>query len=225
MLSPYSSSSSSPICDIPQRADNPLIKIHTLFLRNDALPGHPVIDVVTPGCEWVLAGEGTATRKLDGMNVKVEGGELFKRHKPKDGARYDEASYVPCSRDNRADVHLYRAFDATAAFELAPPKDGIYEALGPQIQGGVDAYSISPGLVGVVPFDVGLDIAWLQGGLPGAVLERTFLGLQRFLASHRFEGIVFHHPDGRMAKIKRRDFGLPWPAAAVADAPEAHVFD
>ena len=25
------------------------------------------------------------------------------------------------------------------------------------------------------------------------------------------EGIVWHHPDGRMAKIKRRDFGLSWP--------------
>lgn len=23
-------------------------------------------------------------------------------------------------------------------------------------------------------------------------------------------GVVFHHPDGRMAKIKRSDFGLAW---------------
>lgn len=25
------------------------------------------------------------------------------------------------------------------------------------------------------------------------------------------EGIVWHHQDGRMVKIKRKDFGLPWP--------------
>ena len=25
------------------------------------------------------------------------------------------------------------------------------------------------------------------------------------------EGIVWHHPDGRMAKIKRKDFGFDWP--------------
>ena len=28
------------------------------------------------------------------------------------------------------------------------------------------------------------------------------------LHAFQFEGIVFHHPDGRMAKIKLKDFGL-----------------
>lgn len=41
--------------------------------------------------------------------------------------------------------------------------------------------------------------------------ERSFEGLNRHLAENCDEGIVFHHPDGRMAKIKRRDFGLRWP--------------
>ena len=28
---------------------------------------------------------------------------------------------------------------------------------------------------------------------------------------HVVEGIVWHHPDGRMVKIKRKDFGFKWP--------------
>jgi hypothetical protein len=47
----------------------------------------------------------------------------------------------------------------------------------------------------------------------GAV-ERTYTALQAFLREadslfspgHPPEGIVFHHPDGRRAKIKRKDF-------------------
>ena len=37
---------------------------------------------------------------------------------------------------------------------------------------------------------------------------RTFAGLRAFLAGQDFEGLVFPHPDGRMGKIKLRDFGL-----------------
>ena len=37
---------------------------------------------------------------------------------------------------------------------------------------------------------------------------RTFAELRRWLAGQDIEGLVWHHPDGRMAKIKRRDFGL-----------------
>ena len=38
--------------------------------------------------------------------------------------------------------------------------------------------------------------------LPGADRE----GLAEWLTARRYEGIVWHHPDGRMAKLKRRDF-------------------
>ena len=35
---------------------------------------------------------------------------------------------------------------------------------------------------------------------------RTFNGLKNWLANKNIEGLVFYHPDGRMAKIKKRDF-------------------
>lgn len=46
---------------------------------------------------------------------------------------------------------------------------------------------------------------------PWLVLEgvpRTFESLRDYLVGLDIEGIVFQHPDGRMAKIKNRDFGL-----------------
>lgn len=42
---------------------------------------------------------------------------------------------------------------------------------------------------------------------------RDFDGLRAWLDGKDIEGIVFHHPDGRMAKIKLRDFGLRRPKA------------
>ena len=54
-------------------------KIVSLFQRNydtDRL----VRDEVVPGAEWVLAGEGVATRKMDGVCTMVRGGKLYKRH-------------------------------------------------------------------------------------------------------------------------------------------------
>jgi len=169
-------------------------KIPTMYPRDESIKGHPVIPPVKPECAWVEAGEGLATEKLDGMNVKVERGQLFKRQKPKD-RDYDNASYVPCDRSNPADKWLYAAFARTTY------DDGIYEAVGPKIQGNPHRV-IEPGLVKVLPVALSLVIE---------NITRTYEGVRHYLAEHDKEGIVFHHPDGRLAKIKRRDFGLPWP--------------
>lgn len=48
-----------------------------------------------------------------------------------------------------------------------------------------------------------------HGGVRLEDCERTFLGIRDFLDENaHIEGIVWHHPDGRMAKIKAKDFGL-----------------
>lgn len=39
-----------------------------------------------------------------------------------------------------------------------------------------------------------------------AKAPRDWEGLREWLRDRPFEGIVWHHPDGRMAKLKRRDF-------------------
>lgn len=173
-------------------------KIPTMFARDETRKGHPVMDQIKPECQWVLDGEGTATRKLDGTNVKIADGVLYKRQKPKE-RDYDEAAYVPCRRDDPADRWAFEAFDA-----LRDQADGVYELIGPKVQGNPEKRTVH-GLVRVVPCDPSLELA----GVP-----RDFAGLLTYLAASHIEGIVFHHPDGRMAKIKRRDFGLSWPPAA-----------
>ena len=175
-----------------------MIKIPTLFQRDETQRGHPVVDRVTPGCEWVLIGEGLPTIKLDGQNVKIERGQFYKRQKPASGD-YDEASYIRCLWDAPDDRYLWEAFDA---LPLALAQDGIYEAVGPKIQGNPSRYATHT-LVRVYPPLAGLKLY--------EDVRRTFDGLRDYLSAHTYEGLVFHHPDGRLCKIKRRDYGLPWP--------------
>jgi hypothetical protein len=172
-------------------------KIPTMYPRDETKKGHPVMPGVKPECAWVEAGEGVPTRKLDGTNVKVEGGKLFKRQKPKNGEPYDEAAYVEARRDDPSDKYIFEGFDCHP-----DKKDGIYEAVGPKIQGnpeGLPSHMIVP----VSPPSPSLQ-------LPLGV-HRTFDAIKQYLEYNKIEGIVFHHPDGRFAKIKRRDFELPWP--------------
>lgn len=166
-------------------------KIPTMFVRDESKPGHPVTNQIKPECQWVLDGEGVATRKYDGTNVKVLHGALYKRQKPKE-KDYDNASYVQCDPSNPSDQYLFEAFNG-ATFE-----DGIYEAVGPKIQGNPEKWEVHA-LIKVVP-------------APDAIVledvPRTFDGLKEYLSGNDIEGIVFHNTDGRFAKIKKRDFGF-----------------
>ena len=77
---------------------------------------------------------------------------------------------------------------------LAPGKypDGTYELCGPKVQGNPEGL-ISHELV-------------RHGGVTLGDAPRSFRALRDYFASHDVEGIVWHHPDGRMAKLKGRDF-------------------
>lgn len=83
-----------------------------------------------------------------------------------------------------------------------PDGEHSVEALGPSIQGnplGLTRHLCVPFNLKIPAYDE---------------VPRTYDGLKRFLAAldsrfapgHLAEGIVFHHPDGRRAKIKRKDF-------------------
>lgn len=74
------------------------------------------------------------------------------------------------------------------------PPDGTYELCGPKIDGNPEGF----------PEHVLIRHGHTE--LPQA--PRTFDGLRAWLAERDIEGIVFHHADGRMCKIKTKDFGL-----------------
>ncbi len=181
-------------------------KIPTLFDRDEHFK---VTDKVRAGCEWVLAGEGTPTEKLDGMNVRltVRSGQLVrleKRRNPSAKQKHQgiiDGWYVDADECSPEDRWLYEAARQTTVSDW-PDGEHPSEALGPNIQGnplGLESHIC-------LPFN-----------MRAPVLEkapRTYSDLKTWLEradssfspGHLVEGIVFHHPDGRRAKIKRRDF-------------------
>lgn len=195
-------------------------KILSVFQRNyesDRL----IRDEVVPGAEWVLAGEGVATRKYDGSCCMVRGGKLFKRYELKAGKQAPEGfeaaqaadpvtgaipGWLPVG-DGPEDQWFRKAFDLTRAQlsadfldgPLLP--DGTYEAIGPHFGGGHHDKN---------PEGVKVDSLVPHGDYKLEYCPRDFVGLRAYLSNPdlNIEGIVFHHPDGRMAKVKKKDFGL-----------------
>jgi hypothetical protein len=61
-------------------------KIISLFKR-DYEGTRLVFNEIVPGAEWVVAGEGRATRKYDGTCCMVRDGKLYKRYDAKKGKK------------------------------------------------------------------------------------------------------------------------------------------
>lgn len=191
-------------------------KIPTLFERkfeNHQLVG--VTDKVTPGYEWVLQGEGTATVKIDGTCCMIKDGELYKRYDAKFG-KIPPAGAIPCcdpdpvtghwphwvkcDRNEKSDRWIWQAYDATNySVDMCLLKDGTYEAIGPHINGN-PYHLIAHELVR----HGDTVIHELDG-------ERTFEKIRAWLMLCSEEGIVFWKDGEPQCKIKRRDFGFPWP--------------
>jgi hypothetical protein len=180
-------------------------KIVSLFQRNydgDRL----VRDEVVPGAEWVLDGEGVATRKWDGTCCLIEGGRLFKRHDVKKG-KTPPPGFVPAQEPDVVTGHWPgwvevgdgpedRWHREALLHDDASPADyaeGTYELIGPKVQGN--------------PENVACHMLMRHGTgrLTGA--PRTFDALREYLASD-MEGIVWHRDNGDMVKIKAKDFGI-----------------
>lgn len=175
-------------------------KIISLFQRN--YDGDKCVrDEIVPGAEWVVAEEGIATRKWDGTCCLVRDGKLYKRYDAKPG-RTPPADFEAAQdrdpitghmtgwvavKDGPDDKWHREAFDAAA-----PLPDGTYELCGPKI--------------GANPEKVSSHVFIRHGMHPLPDAPRTFEAIREYLAPLAIEGIVWHHPDGRMAKIKRRDF-------------------
>lgn len=189
-------------------------KIPTIFDRGD---GFKVIDQPRRGCEWVFAGEGRATEKVDGTNVRltVRNGRVVRVEKRRNPSKLQKQQgiidgwYIDADEHGAEDRWIYEAVRGTDV-QSWPDGEHSVEALGPSIQGnplGLAKHLCAPFNLEIPSYD---DV------------PRNYDGLKRYLATldsrfapgHLAEGIVFHHPDGRRAKIKRKDFA----AGRSADA-------
>lgn len=182
-------------------------KIPTMFERDWKGDRSRVLDIPNPACEWVFAGEGVATRKIDGSCCMVRDGKLYKRRELREGDK-EPAGFERVTRDDETskiigwvpvgdgpDDQWHRWAFANVHIGDLPPVNGSYELVGPKCQGNPERY-LSHVLISHSATDHFHDV------------PRDFDGLREWLTGRDIEGIVFHHPDGRMAKIKLKDFGL-----------------
>jgi hypothetical protein len=168
-----------------------------------------VIDRPRAECAWVFAGEGAGTEKLDGTNVRltVRSGQVVRVEKRRNPSKAQKQQgivdgwYVDTDETAADDKWILVAARNTDVSEW-PDGEHACEALGPRIQGNpltLDEHRC-------VPFNLRVPVY--------QEVPRSYAGLRDFLVTleSRFapgqlaEGIVFHHPDGRRAKIKRKDF-------------------
>jgi len=204
-------------------------KIISLFQRNyetDRLAR----DEVVPGAEWVLAGEGVATRKFDGTCCMVKDGQLFKRYdfKPqnfkaikralKSNSQVPEAiwgerphGWIAAEESPNSVTYHWPGWllvgdgpddkyhrEAFAGNE----QNGTYELCGPKIQSNPECFESHV----LIPH--GKEI------LDAPI---TFNALREWFKDKDIEGVVWHHEDRRMVKIKKKDFGMSRTKAAKSE--------
>lgn len=187
-------------------------KMPTLFHREFGERGGvvKVTGEVTPGCEWVMAGDGVATEKVDGACCAIIDGRFYKRYDLRPGKSVPNGEIVPCqdgpdpvtghwphwmlvdaySPEDKWFVHAY-------ANTRWAEEDGTYEAVGLHFQGN--------------PYGLDRDYLERHGRIKIRDCPRDFVGIREYLRTHEIEGIVWHRGNGEMCKIKRSDFGFEWP--------------
>jgi hypothetical protein len=179
-------------------------KIPTLFQR-DENDRRYVTREVHPDAQWVLNGEGVATRKYDGTCVMLDDqGEWWARREVKPG-KAAPAGFMAVSTDEVTgkvvgwepiEQSPFVKFWREAGGENdARWKPGTYELIGPKVNGNPEQAGYH------------LLVEHADASIIGRA-PRDYDGLRELLTSEAwtYEGIVWHHADGRMAKIKRRDF-------------------
>lgn len=189
-------------------------KFPTMFKR--VFDGHKIVETL-PEFESELCQKaiefGCPTIKFDGSPVLVRNGKVYKRldigkakkmpvdipiilceEKP-DAITGHWPAWIELQKDAPADQWFLQAY--ANYWKDNAVKNGTYEAVGPHFQGN--------------PYNLAVDTMTKHGDALIIELERTFEGVKNWLASHNHEGIVFWYHGKPVCKIKRSDFGIPWP--------------
>ncbi|MGW5532349.1 hypothetical protein [Streptomyces xanthochromogenes] len=188
-------------------------KIPTMFARNPEDRRY-VLPTVTAGCEWVIAGEGIATRKYDGTCVMHDGTTWWARREVKPGKTpppnfqaisTDEITgrtvgWEPVAQSSFAKFHAEAVANVREFTGIKLFQEGTYELTGPRINGNPEGER-HHWLIAHAEADV--------ISLPGRSFDDLRAVVLQLAEANGSEGLVFHHTDGRMAKIKARDFPKP----------------
>ena len=180
-------------------------KMSTLFIKDEKDLSRVIEGVIAKENEWVFDEGVKATRKFDGTACAIIDGELYKRYDAKKGklapvgavpcCEPDEITghhphWVKCSRNDPSDKYHFEGFDNMDKRCL---EDGTYELCGPKVQSDAEGCGIH---------------VLLKHGSLWFDTEKVLENPKEFMRDMNIEGIVFHHPDGRMCKIRKSDFGM-----------------
>lgn len=166
--------------------------------------GNPkfVTKEVNPDAQWVFDGEGVATRKYDGSCCAIIDGKFYKRYEVRKN-KVAPQGFIPA---NEVDLNTGKQqgwlevgkgnedkYHREAFERLEDRTDGTFELLGPKVQGNPEGFS---------------EHTLLRHSKADVLREvpRTWEGIKNYLKNKDIEGVVWHHPNGPMAKIKKRDF-------------------
>lgn len=218
--------------------------IPTLFLREPGLGGR-LTGEVNPQCQWVLDGQGIATRQFDGIACLFAGHKLglYTRHLRRlthtatlrvqePGCHRVDSDYAPGPQGwisatdmppqggytwpgwrpvltqeivywaaLRRTLWGFLVDDTYGDFSFDGFPVGTYELVGPLVADNAEGFAS--------------ECLLAHGCVREDNSVRDIQGLYVYLKENFIEGIVWQHPDGRRAKIQRRDFGLPWPVSSA----------
>lgn len=185
-------------------------KIKTLFVRDHT--AKLVTPEPTPGTEAVFEGRCRPTFKWDGTSCMVRDGKFYKRYmvnkkrtppdfepaQDPDPVTGKQPGWVPVGEGPEDRWHR-EAWASHLEVTGGPPGDGTYELVGPKVQGNPHGFT-------------GVHALLLHGGV-GFIetVPLTFDELREFMEKSVIEGVIWWDDNGPVAKLKRRDFGFPWP--------------
>lgn len=190
-------------------------KIPTIFARQDYTQDRRLVSAeVTPGLEGVLdarSGLWVPRRKFDGVAVKLDDAGLWWLRKTVRPEQTPPEGYVKVAEHPtvlgqshgwirmRSSPAAQAWLDALSAGSDQDYKPGTYELVGPTINGNPERTASH-----ILHSHAEAPIVGLPKVLHDyASLKHYFL---RTLRPAGVEGIVWHNPDGRMAKLKVADF-------------------
>lgn len=201
-------------------------KITTVFVINrDTGMATPE---VRPENQWVIDGEGVATLKEDGTSCFYHNDKLYKRFDRRLSKQFD------IQRKRKGDKfqvqpHMFRNLPegAIACVENYDPvtyhwpfwvpvypdapedkfhNEGLRSFQG-ELKNGQSYELVGPN-IGKNPYELDKHELREHGAIVLDIQDRSFEGLKKYIIEHNQEGIVFVHSDGRMAKLRRKDFAI-----------------
>lgn len=177
-------------------------KIPTVFVRDPETNLRYVKNEINPAAQWVIDGEGVPTRKYDGTCVMFDGDKWWARREVKKGKSRPEGFRVVQLDLNTGKTVGWEPIEQSSFHkywleaingETVSWEPGTMELVGPKINRNPEETSTH--------LLFSHEYAQELGSVP-----LHFEGLREYLTDFPYEGIVWHHPDGRMAKLKAKDF-------------------